>query len=371
MKKERVQSPEYLYPDSFLRRKKIIKTLAPFVLLVVTMAVSAGAKLSLIGRYSTEFATAIIIAELVWLFGFSGISRNYNGDRLSMTSDTLCFEKSMIGKYSTHYERHTVKNVEKVEVGTRYIKIYGVILYTNGARSAIHRMLRLSVKMKKAEEIVSFAKSIQTTDPQVILDSIEKFHGKRADASISRSRIWACMSKMFISLYITKVLGGLLLATFSSVFMFAIMKGFDNIIMILLFVGFLMIGLIISGVTFLGLILVYLPDLFFKRVCVYEGILKSIHPIISSANKISYLNSHYKGYYNVTLFEKPDSGDDYTRLPTGEIKSSPNGVQRFIVRDRTLFDGAGDNQTFEVLYLKKTRIIVGARCMEGSYSSPI
>lgn len=364
MNQKRVLSHELLYPDSFLRRKKIIKTLAPFVLLVVTMAVCAGAKLSLIGRYSTEFATAIIIAELVWLFGFSGVSRNYNGDRLSMTRDTLCFEKCMIGKNSNHYERYTVKNVERVAVGARYIKIYGVILYTNGPRVAIRRKLRFSLKIKKADEIIRFAKSIQTTDPQVILDSIEKFHGKKADTSISRAEIWACMSRIFISLYITKVLGGFLLAAFSFVFLFAIMKGFDNIVMILLFVGFLMIGLIISGVTFLGLILVYLPDLLFKRVCVYEGILKSIHPILSSTDKFRCFSSHYMGYYNVTLFEKPDPGEDYTRLPTGEIKSSPNGVRRFIVRDKTLFDGAGDKQPFEVLYLKKTKIIVDARCTD-------
>ena len=362
MNQERVPSSGYLYTDIFLRRKKIIKTLAPFILMVVAITAITGAKLSLIGRYSAEFATAVIIAALVWFFCFSDVFRNFYGDRLTMTDGTLCYEKCIVQKNLTHFERYTVKNVEKVEVGTRYIKIYGVILYTNGARSAINRMLRLSAKMKKAEELVSFAKSIQTTDPQVILDSIEKFHGKKADTSISRSRIWACMSRIFISQYITKVLGGFFLAAFSSVFLFAIMQGFDNIVMILLFVGFLMIGLIISGVTFLGLILVYLPDLLFKRVCVSEGVLKSIHPIISSADKYRYLYSDYKGYYNVTLYEKPDSGDDYTRLPTGKIKRSPNGVQRFIVRDKTLFNGSGDQQTFEVLYLKKTRIIVAARC---------
>ena len=361
MNQERAQSPEYIYPDSFLRRKKIIKTLAPIILLAVTITAGAIVKLTPLGSYSYESVTIVIFAALVWFFCFSDAFRNFNGDRLTMRDGTLCFEKCMVQKGRTHYEGYTVKNVGRVEAGTRYIKIYGAILYTNGARIAMHRTLRLSAKIKNAEEIIRFAKSIQTADPQVIQDSFEKFHGKKADTSISRAEIWACMSKLFISLYITKVLGGLLLAAFSSVFMFAIINGFDNIFMILLFVGFLMIGLIISGVTFLALILVYLPDLLFKRVCVYDGVLKSISPIISSTSKIRYQNSHYKGYYNVTLYEKPDAGDDYTRLPTGEIKSSPNGVQRFIVRGRTLFDGAGDEQTFEVLYLKKTRIIAATR----------
>lgn len=356
---------EYSYTDRFLRKKKLQKTLAPFFLLFVLVIVIVIGKQSLLGAYSVGFAGFIFFAALIWLFAFSGILRNFKGDRIFIDDNLLVFEKCMVQKDFTYYKQYTVKNIEKIEVTARHIKIHGVILFYNEGRVKLRRKLRLSAEILHADELLSFARSVQTTDPRIISATIEAFYGRRAGVEISRAKIWAGMSKAFFSLLIKRALAGLLGVAVGLLCMLAIMSGFDNTIVFLILVGSLMTGMIISGIGFLNLIAEYLPDLLFKQVLAYEGYLTAIQPVDTSNNTTRYPIVQYKGYFHVMLYEEPNVTHHYKPLSSGDIKSSPKGGQRFLLRNQSMFDGAQVNQAFEVLYLKSSKIIVAVKNKTG------
>lgn len=355
------EQSDYKYTDSFLKRKKLQKTLAPFVLLIIVSIAIAIGELSIIGAYSSILSVILVLGALIWLFGFSDVSRNFNGDKIYINDGLLCFEKCFVQRNWTYYKQYKVKNVEKIDVSTRDIKIYGVILYYNEGRGKLRKTLKLSADLINADELISYIKSIQTTNPQVISDSLSEFHGKKASTNIDRAMIWSGISKAFISLFIKKVLGGLLGIAVGLLCIYAIINGFDNIIMFLLLVGSFVTGLIISLLGFFNLISEYLPDLLFKRVLIYEGYLTTINPVDTTHNTTRYPISQYKSYYHVMFYEKPNVKDKYKPLCPGDIKSSPNGGQRLLLGDKTMFDDAHANQRFEVLYLNKSRIIVAVR----------
>lgn len=344
----------YHYTEGYIKRRKILKNLAPLILIL------GGALTLAIQFYAPKLMLVVLIPLLFWFFAYSGVARDYDRDEIYIKEGLIHVKTCIHARSGYHYSLAVVKDISRVEVGTSYFTVYGNIIFETDGMTRLLKRLKLPLGLVNVEELIKFARSntISPSQQQAALDLIKD----RRDQSgtIRRINIWNVIKETFLRILAKSMLiEGI--ALIIGIICFLRLSEDDNLLLLLITLACIMTFILTFFFSTVYIISEYALDLFLKRVNRYTGYLSHLQPVATGYNSLLIPIKHYHGYYHALFYHTPGVRGTYLPLTAGDIKSNPIDGRRFLVKGPELLAGIGKSQKVEVLYLPKSKLIVRAK----------